>query len=100
MAESSPSSSLKILKEKNQVINKNFRTNRVVDSKNNMQANSNSYVLYDTQKVIKNLKIVSNKENPKNLVNDYKIKINKKSDESPINNDIKKNKTIKIYYKK
>ena len=99
-SDSSLSSSLKFLKEKNQVINKNIRKNRVVDSKNNLQINSNSYVLYDTQKVIKNLKIVTNKENPKNLVNDYKVKMNKKSDESPINNEIKKNKIIKSYCKK
>ena len=91
------SSSLKTLNEKNQGIN-NTRKNRVIDSKNNTQVNTNSYVLYDSQNIIKNLKIVNSRDNSRTLLNDYKIKI-KKMSESPINNEIK-NLNIKNYYKK
>ena len=52
--------------------------NRVVDSKNNIKMNTKSYTIFDSQKIIKNLKIVTNKENnSKNKIYDYKVKISK-----------------------
>ena len=97
----SSSSSLKNLNEKSHVINNGVRKNRVVNSKNHTSKNTNSYVMYDSQKIIKNLKVTTNRENSKNMLVDYKVKVIKKFNESPINNnDIKKNKANKNYYKK
>lgn len=94
----SSSSSLKNMNEKNKVIN-DIRKIRVIDSKNNTQINTNSYVLYDSQTLIKNLK-VTGRENSINLLNDYKIKITKNLNKSPTSNDIQKINTIKSYCKK
>ena len=103
----SSSSSLKNINEKNLIlngnincnanrninsnINSNIRKNKVIDSKNNLQINSNSYASYDSQKKIKN---------SKSILNDYKIKITKKTNEPSPHNDIKKIKLIKSYCKK
>ena len=103
----SSSSSLKNINEKNLIlngnincnakrninsnINSNIRKNKVIDSKNNLQINSNSYASYDSQKKIKN---------SKSILNDYKIKITKKTSEPSPHNDIKKIKLIKSYCKK
>ena len=99
----SSSSSLKNINEKNLIlngnincnvnsnINSNIRKNKVIDSKNNIQINTNSYVSYDSQKKIKN---------SKSILNDYKIKISKKTNEPSPHNDIKKIKLIKSYCKK
>ena len=76
-----------------------IRKIRVIDSKNNTQINTNSYVLYDSQSLIKNLK-VTGRENSINLLNDYKIKITKNLNKSPTSNDIQKINTIKNYCKK
>ena len=78
----SSSSSFQNLNEKKSLINNVVRKNRTYHSKNNTYFNTNSYVIYDSQKIIKNLKIVTNK------------------DRSSIGNDIKKNKVIKNYSKK
>ena len=78
----SSSSSFQNLNDKKSVINNGARKNRAYHSKNNTHLNTNSYVIYDSQKIIKNLKIVTNR------------------DRSPIGNDIKKNKVIKNYSKK
>ena len=89
------------MNEKSHVINNGVRKNRVVNSKNHTSKNTNSYVMYDSQKIIKNLKVTTNRENSKNMLVDYKVKVIKKFNESPINNnDIKKNKANKNYYKK
>ena len=41
--------------------------------------NTKSYTLFDSQKIIKNLKVVTNKENnSKNKINDYQVRISKK----------------------
>ena len=96
----SSSSSLKKLNEKKNEDNKNIRKNRVIDSKNNTQINTNSYVLYDSQKIIKNLKVVTG-ENSKNILTDFKIKINKKLNDTPTcSGDVKQIKSIKSYCKK
>ena len=92
------SSSLKNLNDKNKAVN-DIRKIRVIDSKNNTQINTNSYVLYDSQSLIKNLK-VTGRENSINLLNDYKIKITKNLNKSPTSNDIQKINTIKNYCKK
>jgi hypothetical protein len=92
------SSSLKNLNDKNKVVN-DIRKIRVIDSKNNTQINTNSYVLYDSQSLIKNLK-VTGRENSINLLNDYNIKITKNLNKSPTSNDIQKINTIKSYCKK
>ena len=92
------SSSLKNMNEKNKVLN-DIRKIRIIDSKNNTQINTNSYVLYDSQSLIKNLK-VTGRENSINLLNDYKIKITKNLNKSPTSNDIQKINTIKSYCKK
>ena len=94
----SSSSSLKNLNDKNKAVN-DIRKIRVIDSKNNTQINTNSYVLYDSQSLIKNLK-VTGRENSINLLNDYKIKITKNLNKSPTSNDIQKINTIKNYCKK
>ena len=93
----SSSSSLKNvnIKEKKGSENSNSRKNRVIDSKPN-KVNTNSYVLYDSQKIIKNMKVTS-RENSKNT-SDCKIKISKKVNESP--GDMKIIKSIKSYCKK
>jgi hypothetical protein len=93
-----PSSSLKNLNDKNKAVN-DIRKIRVIDSKNNTQINTNSYVLYDSQSLIKNLK-VTGRENSINLLNDYKIKITKNLNKSPTSNDIQKINTFKNYCKK
>ena len=82
----------------NKVLN-DIRKIRIIDSKNNTQINTNSYVLYDSQSLIKNLK-VTGRENSINLLNDYKIKIIKNLNKSPTSNDIQKINTIKSYCKK
>ena len=94
----SSSSSLKNvnLNEKKRYENNNSRKNRVIDSKPN-KVNTNSYVMYDSQKIIKNLKVTS-RENSKNILNDNKIKISKKVNESP--GDVRIIKSIKSYCKK
>ena len=84
------------MNEKKRYENNNSRKNRVIDSKPN-KVNTNSYVMYDSQKIIKNLKVTS-RENSKNILNDYKIKISKKVNESP--GDVKIIKSIKSYCKK
>jgi hypothetical protein len=86
------------MNEKNKVLN-DIRKIRIIDSKNNTQINTNSYVLYDSQSLIKNLK-VTGRENSINLLNDYKIKIIKNLNKSPTSNDIQKINTIKSYCKK
>ena len=93
----SSSSSLKNvnINEKKRSENNNSRKNRVIDSKPN-KANTNSYVLYDSQKIIKNMKVTS-RENSKNT-SDCKIKISKKVNEST--GDMKIIKSIKSYCKK
>ena len=96
----SSSSSQKNFIDKNKGTNSNIRKNRVIDSKNHTQVNTNSYVLYDSQKIIKNLKIVTSRENSKNLLNIHKVRISKRSNESPIGKDFKIIKTIKSYFKK
>ena len=83
------------INEKKRSENNNSRKNRVIDSKPN-KANTNSYVLYDSQKIIKNMKVTS-RENSKNT-SDCKIKISKKVNESP--GDMKIIKSIKSYCKK
>ena len=91
------SSSLKNMNDKNKV--NDIRKIRVIDSKNNTQINTNSYVIYDSQSLIKNLK-VTGRENSINLLNDYKIKITNNLNKSPTSNDIQKINTIKSYCKK
>lgn len=86
------------MNDKNKAVN-DIRKIRVIDSKNNTQINTNSYVLYDSQSLIKNLK-VTGRENSINLLNDYKIKITKNLNKSPTSNDIQKINTIKNYCKK
>ena len=93
------SSSLKNLNEKkNENNNNNGRKNRVINSKANNQGSTNSYVLYDSQKFIKNMKNANSRENSKNILKDFKIKISKKVNESP--RDMKNVKIIKNYCKK
>ena len=78
----SSSSSLQNLNEKKSVINNGARKNSAYHPKNYTNINTKSYVIYDSQKIIKNLKIVTNEER------------------TTTGNDIKKNKVIKNYYKK
>ena len=93
-------SSQKNMSDKKLCINTNIRKNRVIDSKNQTQISTNSYVLNDSQKPIKNLKIITNLDNSKNMMSVQKVKINKKDNESSIGNDYKVIKTIKSYCKK
>ena len=86
----SSSSFLNNLKENN-----NRRKNRVIESKFQTQANTKSCLLNDSQKFIKNLKVVKSRENSKNILNDYKIKINKKVNYST-DGDVKKLKQFKV----
>ena len=81
---------------KNLKDNNNRRKNKVIESKIHTQANTKSCVLNDSQKFIKNLKVVTSKENSKNILNDYKIKINKKVNDSSIDGDVKKLKQFKV----
>ena len=93
-------SSQKNMSDKKLYINNNIRKNRAIDSKNQTQINTNSYVLNDSQKPIKNLKIVTNLENSKNMLSVNKVKINKKDIETSIVKDLKVIKSIKSYCKK
>ena len=75
--------------------NNNRRKNRVIESKFQTQTNTKSCLLNDSQKFIKNLKVVKSRENSKNILNDYKIKINKKVNYST-DGDVKKLKQFKV----
>ena len=92
-------SSQKNMSDKKLCINNTIRKNRVIDSKN-QTINTNSYYLNDSQKPIKNLKIITNRENSKNMLSVHKVKINKKVIESSIGNEFKVINTIKNYCKK
>ena len=74
----SSSTTLKFINEK-KYNNNNIMKSKIVDSKNHIKINTKSYAIIDSQSIIKNLKIVANKENnSKNKINDCKVKINKK----------------------
>ena len=68
----SSSSSLASLNIKNKKVSANIRKAKVIEKKNNLKINTNSYILHDSQKIIKNLKGGNNYEI--NILNDNKVK--------------------------
>ena len=68
----SSSSSLASLNIKNKKVSANIRKAKVIEKKNNLKINTNSYIFHDSQKIIKNLKGGNNYEI--NILNDNKVK--------------------------